>query len=328
MATTVWRGFITFGLISIPVRLFRAARPERVSLRRVVRVDRAPEPEEDTSAEHEQDGRHSMPAPAATPKSGPAAKPLPTAEPVMAEPEFEPVRHAAVARESQTIVPEASVTKGFEFERNRYVAIDREELKSITAKTSSEMEILEFVKLVEIDPVYFETSYYVRPEESGERAYALLYKALQKTGLVAIGQFAMHGREHVFVIRPGSRGVIAHTLFYATEVRAAEEYRAQTETIKPNELQLSEQLIHSLQASFEPEKYKDTYRERLEALIAAKAEGRAAPAPMPEPQRKQVVDITEALKQSLAQLKKPPAREAPRTRSASKKAAGSGSARR
>ena len=321
MATTVWRGFITFGLISIPVRLFRAARAERVSLRRVYRVDRSAGLPNEESSDEEPD-EPPVPAPAPIRTFAPA-----TTE--TEEPQFEPVRQAAVTGQSRTVVPEASVTKGFEYERNRYVAIDREELKNITAKTSSEMEILEFVKLAEIDPVYFETSYYVRPEESGERAYALLYQALEKTGLVAIGQFATHGREHVFVIRPGRRGIIAHTLFYASEVRASEEYRAQVETIKPNELHLSEQLIHSLQAPFESEKYKDTYRERLEGLIAAKIEGRTAPASTPAARPKQVVDITEALKQSLAQLKKPPAREAPRTRvSSAKKAAGAGNSRR
>lgn len=298
MASTVWRGFITFGLISIPVRLFRAARAERVSLRRLYRVSSSPaEPEE-----HEE--IDTAPARASTA----AARTQPSAE--IEEPQFEPIRNAPVTRETGSILPEASVTKGFEYERDRFVSIDRDELKSIVAKTSSEMELLEFVKLAEVDPVYFETSYYVRPEESGERAYALLYRALQKTGLVAVGQFAMHGREHVFVLRPGRRGLLAHTLYYSAEVRASEEHRAEVESIKPNELELSEQLIHSLANSFEPEKYKDRYRERLEALIAAKVEGRPVARAEPEKQRKQVVDITEALKQSLARLKKPPASEA------------------
>jgi DNA end-binding protein Ku len=289
MATTVWRGFVTFGLISIPVRLFRAARAQRVSLRRLYRVSLA-------SAEAAEDEE-----PQNTPQGRSADEEAP---------QFEPVRSAPVTREARSLIPETSVTKGFEYERDRFVSVDADELKAIAAKTSSEMEILEFVKLAEIDPVYFETSYYVRPEESGERAYALLYRALQETGVVAVGQFAMHGREHIFVLRPGRRGMLAHTLYYSIEVRASEEHRAEVETIKPSELQLSEQLIHSLASSFAPEKYKDTYRERLEELIAAKVEGRSVPRAEPERKRKQVVDITEALQQSLARLKKPPAREA------------------
>jgi DNA end-binding protein Ku len=225
------------------------------------------------------------------------------------EPQFKPIRNAPVTQNENSIIPEASVTKGFEYERNRFVALEPAELKSIVAKTSSEMELLEFVKLADVDPVYFETSYYVRPEEAGERAYALLYRALQATGLVAVGQFAMHGREHVFVLRPGQRGILAHTLYYSAEVRASEEHRAEVETIKPNELQLSEQLIHSLASAFEPEKYKDHYRQRLEGLIAAKVEGRPVARTEARPKQKEVVDITEALKQSLARLKKPAARE-------------------
>ena len=294
MASTVWRGFVTFGLISIPVRLFRAARAERVSLRRLYRANPAAvEPAE--LEEHK----------AAPP---PVSHTDPEAE--AEESQFEPIRNAPVSRTTRSLVPDASVTKGFEFERNRFVTLDAAELKGIVAKTSSEMELIEFVKLAEVDPVYFETSYYVQPEESGERAYALLYRALQKTGLVAVGQFAMHGREHVFVLRPGRRGMLAHTLYYSAEVRASDEHRAEVENIKPGELQLSEQLIHSLASSFEPERYKDHYRERLEALIAAKVEGRPVARTEPERKPKQIVDITEALKQSLARVKKPPVREA------------------
>jgi DNA end-binding protein Ku len=297
MATTVWRGFVTFGLISIPVRLFRAARAERVSLRRLYRAA----PTVTGGVEDEERRPSRLVEAAATAPDEP--------EDGGDEPQFEPIRNAPVTQNKGAIVPEASVTKGFEYERDRFVALERAELKSIVAKTSSEMELLEFVKLADVDPVYFETSYYVRPEEAGERAYALLYRALQKTGLVAVGQFAMHGREHVFVLRPGQRGILAHTLYYSAEVRASDEHRAEVETIKPNELELSEQLIHSLASAFEPGKYKDHYRERLEGLIAAKVAGHPVARAEPQPKSKEVVDITQALKQSLARLKKPAARE-------------------
>lgn len=297
MATTVWRGFVTFGLISIPVRLFRAARAERVSLRRLYRA--APAVAEAAERDERRPPRLVDAAAAARDKPEESGD----------EPQFEPIRNAPVTPNEGSIIPEASVTKGFEYERSRFVTLEPAELKSIVAKTSSEMELLEFVKLVDVDPVYFETSYYVRPEEAGERAYALLYCALQKTGLVAVGQFAMHGREHVFVLRPGQRGILAHTLYYSAEVRASDEHRAEVETIKPNELQLSEQLIHSLASAFEPDKYKDHYRERLEGLIAAKVEGRPVARAEPQRKSKEVLDITEALKQSLARLKKPAARE-------------------
>ena len=106
------------------------------------------------------------------------------------------------------VIPSESVVKGFEYEKDHFVAIEAEELKSAAAQTSAEMQIEEFVKLADIDPVYLETSYYVSPEAGGERAYALLYRSMQLSGLVALAQFAMHGREHVVVLRPGKLGCL------------------------------------------------------------------------------------------------------------------------
>jgi DNA end-binding protein Ku len=203
-------------------------------------------------------------------------------------------------------VPAESVVKGYEYEKDRLVGIDAEELKNAAAQTSTEMQIEEFVKLADIDPVYFETSYYVSPEAAGEKAYALLYRSMQLSGLVAIAQFAMHGREHVVVLRPGKAGMLAHTMFFTTEVRSNEEHRTDTNAVSEKELNLARTLIDSLAGPFEPEKFRDTYREKVEALIAAKVEGQAAASPIGTVQsRVRVVDLTEALNQSLANLKKP-----------------------
>jgi DNA end-binding protein Ku len=307
MASTIWRGFITFGVISIPVRLFKAARAERVSLRRLRREEPSQKP---ASAEETDTGYGSvsrMPAGASqqsqqrltlVPKN---TAPIATPAPVLT-----PVKQASVSTESDEVVPAESVVKGFEYEKDRFVEIDAEELKNAAAQTSTEMQIEEFVKLADIDPVYFETSYYVSPEAAGEKAYALLYRSMQLTGLVAIAQFAMHGREHVVVLRPGKAGMLAHTMFFETEVRSTEEHRADTNAVSEKELNLARTLIDSLAGPFEPSKYRDTYREKLEALIAAKVQGETAANTVVTPQnRKRVVDLTEALNQSLAKLKKP-----------------------
>jgi DNA end-binding protein Ku len=219
-----------------------------------------------------------------------------------------------MAKSSEDLVSGASLVKGFEFEKGRFVEVSADDLKSVAPKTSTAMEIQEFVHLTEVDPVYFETSYYVTPEEAGEKAYGLLYQAMQTTGLVAVAQFAMHNREHAVVLRPGKKGVLAHTLFYSSEVRGDEEYRADTKLPSGKELELAETLIRSLAAPFNPQKYKDTYREKLEAIIASKIEGR--PSQQPEATRKPgaVVDIADALRKSLANLKKPAASDPqPRT---------------
>jgi DNA end-binding protein Ku len=199
--------------------------------------------------------------------------------------------------------------KGYEYEKNRYIAIEKEELKSIEPKTATEMQIEEFVKLAEVDPVYFETSYYLVPEEAGRKAYGLLYRALQVTQLVAVSKFAMHNREHVVIVRPGRKGLLAHTMYFQSEVRADQEHVAETEGVSAKEMGLAETLIHSLAGAFEPEKYRDTYREQLEAIIAKKIEGQPITPIKPLTRTAPVTDITEALQRSLAALKKPPVSE-------------------
>ncbi|MFL6352880.1 MAG: Ku protein [Bryobacteraceae bacterium] len=306
MASTVWRGFITFGLISIPVRLFRAARPERISFRRLYRE----QPENGTGRPQRGlvTARKELPVErlsastrGAEPIVTPSAK---SGRGVEQEPVLAPLEQVSVRKGTDEVVSNRSVVKGYEYEKDRYVVVEPEELKSIAPKTATEMEIQEFVQLSEIDPIYFETSYYVRPEEAGEKAYALLYRALQLSALVAIARFAMHGREHVVVLRPGKTGIISHTMYFTSEVRADEEYRTDTSTVKPKEVELAETLIHSLAAPFEPEKYRDTYREKLQSMIANKVEGKPL-AKVEPPKQAEVVDIADALRKSLASLKKP-----------------------
>jgi DNA end-binding protein Ku len=306
MASTVWRGYITFGLISIPVRLFRAARAERVSFRRLYRRQptEAPpiqHPSALTSAETSRTPAQAAPAPRSA-----SVQPVST---VPARPLLSPVQQVSIRRGADEILPEESIVKGYEFEKDRYVVVEPEELKSAASKTSTQMDIQEFVQLPEIDPVYFETSYYVTPEDAGQKAYALLYRALQTTALVAIAQFAMHGREHVVVLRPGKLGIIAHTMFFTSEVRAEEEYRADTTGVVPKELDLAQTLIHSLAAPFEPHKYRDAYRERLESIIAKKVQGEPVTPVATVQHPAEVVDIADAQRRSLANLKKPVASE-------------------
>ncbi|MBV9611371.1 MAG: Ku protein [Acidobacteriaceae bacterium] len=302
MASTVWRGYISFGLISIPVRLFRAARAERVGLRRLYRSEPSPSYADTRQPSIQLSEQRLRPVEVAS--RGKMQEPA-TPEPARAEPVLAPVRQVSVEKGTDAVLPEASVVKGYEYEKGRYVAIEAEELKSLVSKTSSGMEIQEFVSLAEIDPVYFETSYYVTPEEAGEKAYALLYRSMQTTGLVAIAQFAMHTREHIVVLRPGKTGLLAHTMFFASEVRADEEYRADVSAVAEKELELAQTLIRSLAASFEPGKYRDTYRERLESIIARKVQGQPVTPLEAPPRPAAVVDIAEALRKSLANLKKP-----------------------
>jgi DNA end-binding protein Ku len=166
------------------------------------------------------------------------------------------------------------------------------------------MEILEFVNADQVDPIYLESSYYMAPDEGGEKAYALLFEALRQSKFYALAKVAMHNREHIIVLRPGAKGILSHTMYYQDEIRQVDEFRTDTSLVKDKELDMAKMLISSLEADFEPQKYHDTYRDNLQKMIEAKIEGKkvvATPAATVAP----VIDIMEALKKSLAEKRKP-----------------------
>ncbi|HWR54294.1 MAG TPA: Ku protein [Bryobacteraceae bacterium] len=325
MAATVWKGHLGFGLVSIPVRLWRAARPERVNLRQLARAA-APE----TGEAH--GNVIQLPGPARSRAQEPVSEPEPeyersaqreslSYEPSPREPlpPVARVHHEIVSEAGGERIPPAEVVKGYEVAPNEWVLLENADLKRVTAETSKTIDIREFVPFDRIDPVYLENSYYVSPERQGERAYALLYRALLDTGRAGIGEVAMHGREHVLVIRAGRKGLMAHTMFYENEVRREQEYTADLDSVQPRELELARLFVESLEAPFSPERYSDRYRERLEALIAAKAAGRAV---SPEARSAPTAgalkdDLIAALEKSLAAMNKQPAAKPERKPAAS-----------
>jgi DNA end-binding protein Ku len=155
-----------------------------------------------------------------------------------------------------------------------------------------------------VDPIYLESSYYMAPDEGGERPYALLFEALRQSKYYGVAKIAMHNREHIVILRPGAKGILLHTMYFADEIRQVDEFRTDTSTVKDRELQMAKTLISSLEADFEPEKYHDTYRENVMAMIEAKIEGRKI-VETPQPHVAPVIDIMEALKKSLAERKSP-----------------------
>jgi DNA end-binding protein Ku len=257
MASTVWKGHLTFGLVSLPVKLYSAARAETVSFNQLHKSD------------------HSR------------------------------IKNVVYCQLEDKPVPRAELVKGYEYEKDKYVVIDDEDIKKVAPQTAKTMEILEFVKTAEVDPIYFESSYYLAPDDAGEKPYALLFEALRRTGYVAVARIAMHNREHVVILRPGPKGILMHTMYYRDEIRQVEEFRTDTSLVKDKELALATNLIESLEASFEPEKYKDGYRESLMSMIQAKVQGREVVETPSPTHLAPVVDILEALKMSIAQAKKP-----------------------
>jgi len=258
MASTVWKGHLTFGLVSLPVRLYSAARAESVSFNQL----------------HKEDGSR--------------------------------VRQVLYCAKEDRPIDRSEIVKGYEYEKDRYVVIDEEDIRKVAPKTAKMMEILEFVKSSEVDPVYFESSYYMAPDEAGEKPYALLFDALKRTGRVGVAKIAMHNREHIVILRPGPRGILLHTMYYSHEIRKVEEFRTDVSLVKDNEIKLATGLIEALAAEFDPEKYRDGYRDNLLAMIEAKKSGQQV-VETPAPQAAKVVDILDALKKSLELAKKPPA---------------------
>jgi DNA end-binding protein Ku len=252
MATSVWKGHLTFGLVSIPMRLFAAARSERVSLNQLHKTC------------------HSR----------------------IRQPQFCPTCNRQIER--------SEIIKGYEYEKDQYVLFTEEEFDKLDPPSARTMEILEFVKIDEVDPLYFDASYYATPEDAGKKAYHLLLEAMEESGHAAIAKLYMHQREYIVVIRPRAHGLTLHTMFYADEIRSVAEY-GQNDGAEPKEQEkkLALQLIESLSAPFQPQKYHDEYRESLRAMIAAKLKGQEVTV-APHPQLAPVVDLMEALKKSLA----------------------------
>jgi len=265
MPSSVWSGHLTFGLISMPVRLFSGARSSGISFNMLHRPDKSR------------------------------------------------LKQQYVCQADGQVVDRSEIVKGYEFRKDEYIVIEPEEIKKIEPQTAKTMEILEFVKSTEVDPVYFESSYYMMPEEAGRRPYALLTKALEESEFVAIAKITMHNREYTVFLRPHEGGMMLHTMYYADEVKKLEGFGAPDVELKDAEVKVAHQLIEALAADWDPEKYKDTFQENLKKLIEVKLEGGEVAAVEKPKKLAPVVDLMAALKQSLAQMegKKKPAASAP-----------------
>ena len=251
---SLWTGYLTFGLISMPVRLFSGARSEHVSFHMLHRDDNVR------------------------------------------------VKQQLICPAENKVIERSETVKGYEYSKGEYVVIEPAEIKKIEPKTAKAMEILEFVKSAEVDPIYFETSYYLQPEEAGRRPYALLSKALEETEYLAIAKLTMHNREYTVILRPYRNGMMLHTMYYKDEVRELDNFGAPDVELKDAEVKVAHQLIEALAAKFEPEKFHDTFQDNLKALIKARLEGEDVTEIEKPKKLAPVVDLMSALKQSLAQM--------------------------
>jgi DNA end-binding protein Ku len=253
MAASVWKGTVSFGLVSVPIKLFVAARYSHISFHEV----------------HRECGHR--------------------------------VQQQLYCPYDKRVVSRDEIVMGYEVDEDKMVIVDREELKKLQPASSSSMEILQFVKLSDVDPIFFETSYFSVPEEAGRRGYTLLLKTMEEMKVAALAQVTLHQRERTVILRPYRGGLTLHTLYYPNEIHNVAGYgKNNAANLKKPEIVLAEQFAKGLIAPFRPEKYHDQYQERVKKLIESKEKGTAAPKPEKTPRLAPVVDLMTALKQSIA----------------------------
>lgn len=250
MPATVWKGFISFGLVSFPVRLFSAARAERVQFHLLHKKDQSR------------------------------------------------VKEVWYCADENEPIQRSEMTKGFEVSKGEYIVVEEAELKKIAPPTATTMEILQFVDNDEVDPITFESSYYVAAEDNTAKPYVLFLAALTECKQHAIAKITMHNREHVVLIRPSEGGLVLHTLFYSDELHKTNRKETPKAKYTAKELELAKTLVGHLAAPFKLQEFHDTYRENVEKLLEQKQKGQKVTA-VKQPRKAPVVDLLEALKRSL-----------------------------
>ena len=204
------------------------------------------------------------------------------------------------------IVPRDEMVKGYEFSKDHYVTFSNEELKALEEQSTQSIEVVEFVPITKVDPVYFDRAYYVGPDKGGAKAYALLSKVMQETGRVALARYAARGKQYLVMLRPVEGGIVMQQLLYADEVRPIAEVPIETADVSSKELDLAKLLVEQRATdAFQPETYEDDVKKRVLGLIQKKVEGQDISIVEPEAGGGQIIDLMEALKASLA--KKPEA---------------------
>lgn len=249
----MWKGAISFGLVTIPVKLYAATEAKDLHFKQL----------------HKQCGT--------------------------------PIRYKKFCPTCEVDVDAAQIVKGYEIERESYVTVEEEELESIPVAASRALEIVDFIELSEIDPVFYEKTYYLEPGDGGSKPYALLRRAMEETGRIAVAKVVMRSKESLAAIRVFKEGVLAlETMHFPDEVRSPAGLKGIVEPeLRPQELEMAKSLVLSLSAPFEPGKYQNEYRDAVLQLISAKAHG-AAPAPeAAEPKAGRVADLMEALRASI-----------------------------
>ncbi|HZB03408.1 MAG TPA: Ku protein [Actinomycetota bacterium] len=310
MPRSVWNGSISFGLVSIPVRLYPATSPRdprfhlvdrqtgrRIRYRRV--VEEPPPPEEEPSEEEAEEEQSSFEG---GPPTAPASEGAPET-PLQGGPASR-AQESRRPRPAEREVAYTEVARGYDVGGGQHVVVESEELEALRPEPSRTIDIEHFVLLRDVDPVHFEKSYQLAPaDEIAEKPYVLLRAAMERSGRVAIGRFVLRSREHLVLIRPTAGILGLETLYFADEVRRAEgrwvaALAAVEAQLSPRETDLAERLIEALGAEWDPAHYQDPYRERVLDLIRSRVP-QETPAAIEEEPTASVTDLMAALRASV-----------------------------
>jgi DNA end-binding protein Ku len=254
----IWKGSITFGLVSIPVELRSAVRSDNLSFRML----------------HEED--------------------------------LSPIKYERVCAADGQPVPWGEIVKGYEYTKGKFVVMTDEDFKAAALETSKVIDIIDFVKEDEVDPRFFETPYFLLPTKGGEKAYALLREAIRQTGSIGIGKIIIRQTQHLAGVKVIGDAIVLEIMRFANELVDTTEFSfPKADTIRPQELQMAEQLIGNLAEPFEPSKYTDDYRANLLRIIKGKMKGKKVTLeePVREPADAGVIDLMSRLRESLEQAK-------------------------
>ena len=273
MPRAMWKGAISFGLVTIPVAVYPVTEEKTLRFNQL----------------HDEDGGR--------------------------------IRYKRVCEKDGEEVSFEHIVKGYEVEKDRYVVLTDEDINAIPVESSRAIDIHRFVDLDEIDPVLFKKSYYLVPEETGAKAYALLREAMSDDGRVGIAKVSFRDKEHLAALRFKDEAFVLETMYWPDEIREADFGGVDVSAkIRGQELEMAKQLIDSLSGEWNPEEYSDEYREALLQIVEAKLNGQEIEVVAAEPTAK-VVDLMEALKASVAAAKKQADEPAPSRKPAAKKPA-------
>jgi DNA end-binding protein Ku len=217
------------------------------------------------------------------------------------------IRYKRINERTGEEVPYKEIVKGREVDDDTYVLVSDEELESVEPGRTRTIDITDFVDLSEVDPIYFQRTYYLAPRGDGaDRSYELLHQAMAATNRAGIATLVMRSKEYLVAVRPQEKILALETMYFADEIRdpiEATGYEPTGREAKPREVTVARQLIESMTTDWDPEQYHDTYRERVEELIESKRNGEEIEAAAPAPRASKVVDLTEMLRQSVEQAR-------------------------